>query len=51
MTPSTRRTLRLWVGSFLVIAVVLFCYFGAPVLPVLIAGVLTLAVTLIRRSA
>ncbi len=42
------RNLALWLGSFLIAVVVLRFYFQVPVLPLLLAGGITLAVTVIR---
>ena len=50
MTDMPRRAaLRLWLGSFFFAAFVALWYFHAPVWPLLIAGMATLALTLIRR--
>ena len=51
MTALSRRSaLRLWLGSFFFVAFVALWYFHAPLWPLLIAGAVTLILTLIRRS-
>ena len=45
---NLNRQLTLWLGSFLVVAVVLFFYSNAPVFSILFAGFLTLGITLLR---
>ncbi len=44
------RVLMMWLGSFLVVATALLIYVRAPLVPLLVAGGLTLAVTLIRYA-
>ena len=51
MPHAVRPTLRIWLGSFLIVAVVASCFFGAPLWPVLMAGAATLIVTLMRHYA
>ncbi len=48
--PTARRTLVLWLGSFLMAALLLVGYWGVPLVPVAVAGVVTLVVTLIRMG-
>ena len=48
MKSSPIRSLSLWLASYLVVAVLLFFYAGVSLLPILIAGLLTLGVTLFR---
>lgn len=47
-TPTLGRILAIWLGSFLSIAIVLVTCFRTPLGPILLAGGLTLAVTLVR---
>ena len=42
------RQLTIWFCSFLLIGTILFYFKGMPLLPILGAGVLTLAITLLR---
>lgn len=49
MSGRSRYTVELWLGSFLFVATLLVWYFRAPLVPVLIAGAVTLGVTLLRR--
>ena len=49
MANSLGRTVELWLGSFLIAAILLMWCFKAPLLPVLIAGAVTLAWSLGRR--
>ena len=42
------RNLTLWLGSFILAAIVLKYSFQVPTLPLLLAGVVTLVVTVIR---
>ena len=49
MSDKPRRTFELWLGSFLFVATLLLWYFKAPLVPVLIAGAVTLGIVLIRR--
>ena len=51
--PSVRRRslgrdLALWGGSFLIAAIALVVYVRAPVVPLVLAGGLTLAITVVR---
>ena len=50
MAVTPRATLRIWLGSFLIVAVVALWFFGAPLVPVLIAGGLTCLWTLGRYA-
>ena len=43
------RDLALWFGSFLLAAVALVVYFRAPIVPLVLAGGLTLAITVVRH--
>ena len=51
MAATWHRPLLIWLASFSLAAAVLICYFGAPWLPLGIAGVVTLAWTLARSVA
>ena len=42
------RKLVLWFGSYLAAAILLFFYFKAPLFPLLLGGLLTLALTWIK---
>ena len=46
-----RRAVRLWLASFLAVAMVSVLFFHAPLIPLAIAGVITLVVTLIWSRA
>ena len=48
---SLGRDLALWGGSFLMAATALVIYLRAPILPLLAAGVVTLAITFFRHRA
>ncbi len=43
-----RKSLVLWLGSFIVTGLLLFFYFGAPLIPILLAGALTGLVAFFR---
>ena len=45
------RAVRLWLASFLAVAFVSVLFFHTPLIPLAIAGVITLAVTLIWSLA
>ncbi len=45
---TIHRVLAIWLGSFLLIATLLVAYYRVPLMPVLAAGAITLAVTIIR---
>ena len=45
------RPLGIWLGSFAFITSLLVCYWGVPLLPVAIAGVATLIITLWRAAS
>ena len=47
-TKTLGRTLALWLGSFLTIGTILYCYGGVGIVPIALAGLATLAVTLFR---
>jgi len=42
------RDLTIWLGSFLAVAACLVVYFHMPLLPLLLAGAVTLGITIIR---
>ena len=46
---SLGRSLALWLASYLVVGIGLFCYVRIPIGPLLIAGVLTGIVTIVRH--
>ena len=45
---SAHRKLSLWLGSFLIVASFLYFHFQVPLVPIVLAGGLTLAITLLR---
>ncbi len=49
MSGWSSRAFELWLGSFLFVATLLVWYFRAPWVPVVLAGAVTLGVTLLRR--
>ena len=49
MPNSIGRTIELWLGSFLIAGFILVWCFKAPLLPVVVAGAVTLAWTVGRR--
>ena len=51
MTTAISSALRLWLGSFLLVAVVALCFFGAPLVPILLAGALTFVWSVARYAA
>ena len=48
---SLTRSLMLWLASYLVVAIGLFCYVRIPIGPLLIAGALTGIITVFRHRA
>ena len=48
---SLTRSVALWLASYLVVAIGLFCYVRIPLGPLLIAGVLTGLLTVVRHRA
>ncbi len=48
---SLRRRLVVWLGSYVVVSIGLFCYVGIPLGPLLIAGVLTGLLTIFKHRA
>ena len=48
---SLGRDLVLWFGSFLLAATALVVYVRAPIVPLVLAGGLTLAITVVRHIA
>ena len=50
-SSSLSRTLMLWLGSYVIVAIGLFCYARIPLGPLLIAGALTCALTLVKYRA
>ena len=49
MNPNDEmKRLSLWLLSFLVVAIAMYFYFHAPLLPIVLAGVLTFMITLLR---
>ena len=44
------RSLMLWLGSFLIVAMILIFYFRAPVLPILAGGAAAWIVTAMRKK-
>ncbi len=47
--PGLKNKLSLWAVSFILAAILLFFYFHAPLLPILLAGIGTLALVLFRH--
>jgi len=46
--PTTGRWLAVWLGSFVLVASLLYYHFGVPLFPIALAGGITLVVTAIR---
>ena len=42
------RAFFLWLGSYVIVGILLFVYAGVPLLPIVLAGAATLAVTFAR---
>ena len=42
------RSLAMWLGSYLIVSVMLFLWYKIPLGPLVLAGGLTLAITVIR---
>ena len=43
-----RSVIGLWLGSFAIAAVLLYCYFGAPLFAIILGGAVALTATLLR---
>ena len=43
---NRKRRIAVWLGSYLIAAIVLFFYFNAPLFPIILGGFAALAITL-----
>lgn len=48
LKPNWKRSLSLWLGSFLTAGILLFFYAGVPLAPILLGGLIVLGITLYR---